>query len=262
MLMDILGILIGFAAIMLLFSLLTSAIVHGAQAALNLRLKNMKDIITAFFNHADHLDESVQKILQEKIENRTPNQVYATVLPVNLLGNRLKLTRIGKQELIDMVQEVQELGSDAKDKLKAKINKDFPALEEVMIQRFKQWMHQISIGVAFVICFAFQLNCFDLLSKLNNDSLYRAQLVQLSTRLENQSETSDTDVAPIHNNLSALNFNISPDKWQGYYAQANVSSVFNWIGIIFSTILISLGAPFWFNRLKDMASLRDKLAKS
>jgi hypothetical protein len=261
MLMDILGVLIGFSAVMLLFSLLTSAIVHGAQATLNLRLKNMKGIITAFFNHADQLDESIQKILQEKIENRTPNQVYSTVLPVNLLGNKLKLTRIDKQELIDMVQDVQELGSDAKDKLKAKINKDFAALEEVMIQRFKQWMHQISIGVAFVICFAFQLNCFELLTKLNNDSVYRAQLVQLSTRLDAQSQSSQSDFVPIHNNLSALNFNITPDKWPSYYAQAQVSSLFNWIGIVFSTILISLGAPFWFNRLKDMASLRDKLDK-
>jgi superoxide dismutase len=261
MLMDILGVLIGFSAVMLLFSLLTSAIVHGAQATLNLRLKNMKGIITAFFNHADQLDDSIQKILQEKIENRTPNQVYSTVLPVNLLGNKLKLTRIDKQELIDMVQDVQELGSDAKDKLKAKINKDFAALEEVMIQRFKQWMHQISIGVAFVICFAFQLNCFELLTKLNNDSVYRAQLVQLSTRLDTQPQPSQSDFVPIHNNLSALNFNITPDKWPSYYAQAQVSSLFNWIGIIFSTILISLGAPFWFNRLKDMASLRDKLDK-
>jgi hypothetical protein len=261
MLMDILGVLIGFSAVMLLFSLLTSAIVHGAQATLNLRLKNMKGIITAFFNHTDQLDHSIQKILQEKIENRTPNQVYSTVLPVNLLGNKLKLTRIDKQELIDMVQDVQELGSDAKDKLKAKINKDFTALEEVMIQRFKQWMHQISIGVAFIICFTFQLNCFDLLTKLNNDSVYRAQLVQLSTHIDTQTQVSQSDFIPIQNNLSALNFNITPDKWPSYYAQAQVSSLFNWIGIIFSTILISLGAPFWFNRLKDMASLRDKLDK-
>ncbi len=42
MLMDILGVLIGFAAVMLLFSLLTSAIVHGAQATLNLRLKTCR----------------------------------------------------------------------------------------------------------------------------------------------------------------------------------------------------------------------------
>jgi len=185
--------------------------------------------------------------------------VYSTVLPVNLLGNRLQLTRIDKQELIDMVQDVQEMGSEAKEKLKAKINKDFSALEEVMIQRFKQWMHQISIGVAFVICFVFQLNCFDLLSKLNNDSVYRAQLVQLSTQLKSQ---EGQEIEPIQTHLSALNFNITPDQWHGYYGQAKVSSLFNWIGIIFSSILISLGAPFWFNRLKDMASLRDKLAKT
>ncbi len=262
MLMDILGIMIGFASIMLLFSLLVSALVHGAQATLNLRLRNMKDIIGAFFKHTDQVDDEIYKLLNEKLQQRTPNQVYSTVLPVNLLGNRLELTRVSKQELIDMVYSIADMGHEAKEKLKAKIEKDFSTLEEVMIQRFKQWMHQISIGMAFVICFAFQLNCFDLLNKLNNDSAYRQQAIQagqLKTLDSKQPENESSD--QIQGQLSALSFNITPDKWPEYYAKAQISSLTNWIGIIFSTILISLGAPFWFNRLKDMASLRDKLSK-
>jgi len=258
--MDILGIMIGFASIMLLFSLLVSALVHGAQATLNLRLRNMKDIIGAFFKHTDQVDDEIYKLLNEKLQQRTPNQVYSTVLPINLLGNRLELTRVSKQELIDMVYSIADMGHEAKEKLKEKIEKDFSTLEEVMIQRFKQWMHQISIGMAFVICFVFQLNCFDLLNKLNNDTAYRQQAIQMG-----QVHTPDSPHAnnseQLQGQLSALSFNITPNKWTEYYATAQVSSLTNWIGIIFSTILISLGAPFWFNRLKDMASLRDKLSK-
>ncbi len=261
MLMDILGILIGFAAVMLLFSLLVSALVHGAQAALNLRLRNMKGIVEAFFKHADQVDEKIHSLICEKIEKRTPSQVYSTVLPLDLLGNRLKLTRISKQELIDMVYSIHELSIEAKEQLKAKINKDFLTLEGIMIQRFKQWMHQISIGLAFVICFVFQLNCFELLNKLNHDSAYRQQLIQLSTQLDPSNQDTN-DSAKLQGQLSALNFKITPDQWPKYYKPTSVNSIFNWLGIIFSTILISLGAPFWFNRLKDMASLRDKLSNN
>ena len=258
--MDILGIMIGFASIMLLFSLLVSALVHGAQAALNLRLKNMKGIIGAFFKHCDQVDESIQKLLNDKLAQRTPDQVYSTVLPVNLLGNRLELTRVSKKELIDMVYSITDMASDVKEKLKEKIEKDFGTLEEVMIQRFKQWMHQISIGIAFVICFAFQLNCFELLNKLNQDSAYRQQAIQVTQNLSN-TKPEDINNDEIQGSLSALSFNITPENWSNYYAKPAISSLTNWLGIIFSAILISLGAPFWFNRLKDIASLRDKLAK-
>jgi len=34
-----------------------------------------------------------------------------------------------------------------------------------------------------------------------------------------------------------------------------------WVGMIISTIFISLGAPFWFNRIKTLIQLKDKLSK-
>ncbi len=261
--MDILGIMIGFASIMLLFSLLVSALVHGAQATLNLRLRNMKGIIGAFFKHCDQVDDDIQQLLNDKLAQRTPNQVYSTVLPVNILGNRLELTRVSKKELIDMVYSITDMASDAKECLKEKIEKEFGTLEEIMIQRFKQWMHQISIGLAFIICFVFQLNCFELLNKLNHDSAYRQQAIQVVQALPTDTQYFEKSIRDdtLQGGLSALNFTINPDNWKSYYATPAMSSLTHWLGIIFSAILISLGAPFWFNRLKDMASLRDKLSK-
>jgi hypothetical protein len=124
-------------------------------------------------------------------------------------------------------------------------------------------MHQISIGLAFVICFVFQLNCFELLSKLNQDSAYRQQATQMAQALPAASQDSKTPIKSeqLQGSLSALDFKIDPQSWQDYYIKPAISSLTHWLGIIFSAILISLGAPFWFNRLKDMASLRDKLSK-
>jgi len=109
MLMDMLGIFIGFSAIMLMFSLLVTALVHGAQASLNLRLKNLKKVIESFFNQVDFLTDECVKTLLNKIDRRGPSQLYATALPLNLPGNKLKLTNIGRQELVDIIHNAHEL---------------------------------------------------------------------------------------------------------------------------------------------------------
>ena len=255
MLMDVLGILIGFASIMLLFSLLVTALVHGAQAALQLRFKNMKSVINSFFDHIDVLDEPCKTELNSKINGRSNTTLYATALPLDILGNRLKITKIGKKELLAVVDSVVEMTAEHKQKIQQEVEKHFSTLEEIMSQRFKQWMHQLSIALAFVICFVFKLNCFSVLDNLNQDSLYRQQAMQIAQDINLESRQT-----LVENKLIALNFTLEPDTWLPYYLSWSVDSLYNWLGIIFSAILISLGAPFWFNRLRDVVSLRDKLS--
>jgi len=266
MLMDMLGIFIGFCAIMLLFSLLVTAVVHGAQAALNLRLKNLKNVIEAFFHQVDFLSQDLVDSLLTKIDQRAPEHVYATALPVKLPGNTIKLTSIRQQELVDIIHRAHELSIEQREQLAQKVHYHFDILEELMCQRFKQWMHQISIATAFLICFSFQLNCFSILNDLNEDSYYRAQAAKLGSELIVQSDNGQLDNGQTNRDLThhmqTLNFEITPDEWRDYYFSFEVSTFTHWLGVIFSSILISLGAPFWFNRLKDLISLRDKLSPS
>ena len=261
MLMDILGILIGFIAIMLLFSLLVTALVQGAQATLNLRFKNLKTVITQFFQNMDFVEHKVTQSILDHIDQRFPSTLYATALPLNIAGNKLKLTNIGQQDLITLIGNTKDVSLEEKEQLKQKIMDHFETLEVIMSQRFKQWMHQISIILAFVISFIFQLNCFTLLNQLNHDRAFRQQANTLSQQLsiEPPSEIIETQIQP---QLSALMFEITPEQWPQYYFSLNIATIGHWLGIIFSSILISLGAPFWFNRLRDMASLRDNLSKA
>lgn len=261
MLMDILGIVIGFASIMLLFSLLVSALVHGAQAALQLRFKNMQSVIKSFFDHIDVLDEPCKSKLANLLDGRSNTSLYATALPLDILGNRLKLSNIGKKELLDIVDAIVEMTPEHKQKIQQEVEEHFHTLEEIMSQRFKQWMHQLSIAIAFVICFVFKLNCFTVLDNLNQDSMYRQQVITMAEEFNQTApplEQANTTV--YEDKLIALNFTLQPETWTGYYLSPNVNSLSNWLGIIFSAILISLGAPFWFNLLRDAISWRDKLS--
>ncbi len=262
MLMDILGIVIGFMAIMLLFSLLVTALVHGTQASLNLRFKNLQSALTQFFKDMDFVEFHITKTLLEKIERRYPNGLYATALPLNIPGNKIKMTSIGQQELVTIINNTKDISLEQKEQLKLKVLEHFDALEEFMSQRFKQWMHQISILVAFVICFVFQLNCFSLLDKLNYDSAFRHQANIIAQQVQAEALTQDATIADMQPSLQALQFEIRPESWPTYYFSLQFTTLSHWLGIIFSSILISLGAPFWFNRLKDVASLRDKFSKT
>jgi len=261
MLMDVLGILIGFIAVMLLFSLLITALVQGAQAALNLRFKNLKTVLTQFFQNMDFVEHKVIQTILEHFDKRFPSTLYATALPLDVPGNKLKLTNIGRQDLISLISNTKDVSIEEKEQLKQKILDHFETLEVIMSQRFKQWMHQLSIILAFLICFVFQLNCFSLLNQFNHDSAFRQQANTLSQQLnlEPSSESLDIQIQP---QLSALMFEITPEQWPEYYFSLNIATIGHWLGIIFSSILISLGAPFWFNRLRDMASLRDNLSKA
>ena len=266
MLMDILGIVIGFMAIMLLFSLLVTALVHGTQASLNLRFKNLQSALTQFFKDMDFVEFHITQLLLDKIERRYPNGLYATALPLNIPGNKIKMTSIGQQELITIINNTKDISLEQKEHLKLRVLEHFDALEEFMSQRFKQWMHQISILVAFVICFVFQLNCFALLDKLNYDSAFRHQANIVAQQFHSQDQpltaAQQTSIDDLQPSLHALQFEITPNKWVEYYFSLQFATLSHWLGIIFSSILISLGAPFWFNRLKDVASLRDKFSKA
>ena len=46
----------------------------------------------------------------------------------------------------------------------------------------------------------------------------------------------------------------SPDEWMKRWAQTNV------VGVLITTLLLSLGAPFWYSALGKLLQLRSVLA--
>lgn len=287
MLMDILGIVIGFCSIMLIFSLLVTALVHGTQATLNMRVRNMRNVIASFMDQFPDID--TQAVL-EKIDQRIPNNINPLVVPTGgkLFSQHIKLAFISKKELMSITEEILHDANDARNHLHKEIERSFKYLEEVMAQRFKQWMHQLAIAIAFALAFVFQLNTFDLIKDLNRDTALRNQAATYAGKIENtniEGEEANKEIDLISTQLSAMDFQLFSEGW-AYYMGDSIESVAavpesttkaeplvtsspsytllellqNWMGVICSAIFISLGAPFWFNSLKNVLHMRDKLA--
>jgi hypothetical protein len=61
--------------------------------------------------------------------------------------------------------------------------------------------------------------------------------------------------------LSLLNIDPWREKWD-FYVHDHKMRWNNWVGMLMTTILLSFGAPFWFNVLREMMNLRDSLTPS
>ena len=122
----------------------------------------------------------------------------------------------------------------------------------------KLWVAAASLAVAL----ALQVDTFALVKRLSIDDSYRQTLVELAQKQpaappdaagadpRKQAEASLELLASPAINLSPAAF-----VWPSQLQPAQIP------GILFTWLLLSLGAPFWFDMLKNLLKLRSLLAK-
>jgi len=104
---------------------------------------------------------------------------------------------------------------------------------------------------------------------LNGDSLLEEAVATYEGKV-NGYLTTDTDrlldhASSIRSSLNYAGFKIIPDPYHGWDFWPASKGLWPWDnlhfwGILFSAGLLSLGAPFWFNALKTLSSLRPVVA--
>ena len=135
-------------------------------------------------------------------------------------------------------------------------------------------------AVALVVAFALQLDAFALVKRLSMDDTYRETLVKTATdlkleELNPEQLKADPDLekakASVKESLALLaspSINLLPtrpalpenaDRWTR--AKSYLPAPKNVPGVLFAWVLLSLGAPFWFDMLKNLLKLRSLLAK-
>lgn len=86
--------------------------------------------------------------------------------------------------------------------------------------------------------------------KTQYDTLLTNEEKNEELRLKNQVANAKAD-------LASLNFKIMPSGIEYYLIYDKAKSFENYLGVLISAILISLGAPFWFNNLQRIFAIRD-----
>lgn len=146
-------------------------------------------------------------------------------------------------------------------KLHASFDNTIARVSDAFGAESKLWVTAVALFVAV----ALHLDAFHLLRRLSIDDRFRQQFVEVAAQLEQQRSTAPpdeqrelelqiADARRSYRMLASPAFDLVPDR-------LGVPPIDIWPGVLFSWVLLSLGAPFWFDALKNLLRLRSVMAR-
>lgn len=340
MLLDVIGILIAFVAVLLLLSLLVTALVQATQYVFRLRGRNLERGIAALLKAlplekvgAD-LQGTARKVM--KSDALVPLWREGGIFSIftRVLGP--KITWLTQDEL---KLALKDAGQELTDKGLATLGQLFPRMEVNASNRFLSLVRWITLAWSVAVAALFQVSAPEILSAVSRNKDLRDRLVAAAERAlpqaevtlkglaayESVSEAALEELSKRHPDLTSLLEQASgigkdkseilkeldgvlksqPEKRAAVLKEygeildalreekldAALTQVTNitgmlgtfdlkpWpkgskffygdsglkggaiLGVLLTAVLLSFGAPFWFNQLKNLVSLRDLIVK-
>jgi hypothetical protein len=273
-----LDVVISFATIMLGVSMLVMVGTQTISALFNIRGAQLKTGLEQLFAQAG-LDGSKGKEVADAV-------VLHPLLSDGVLWKRAA-PAIQQRELVQVLGLLKaKQFADIKDKLDSAaktVEEWFDAAMDRVSHRFAGVMRGATIVLSFAIAFALHLDAVDLLSRLSSSAELRQSLVVSAKAVQERAQASLSAAAPntaspsgadtstptalatftgllkqakgIQDDLKTSQFQLVPAPYPGCNFDGHI-----W-GIIASAVLLSLGAPFWFNVLSSASSMRPLLAQ-
>lgn len=153
-------------------------------------------------------------------------------------------------------------------------------------QRFTMWMRVWTVAFAFLIAFGACIDTFQLLSDLSTNNALRTQLVNAAPQINDLAKSVPLQPG-VTQDLTTLKQNadqvrailatsgaglptVSPRNWHwklsgfftgAFWSQFTTPALWRqFAGVLATALLLSLGAPFWYNALSQLTSLKPVLA--
>jgi hypothetical protein len=142
----------------------------------------------------------------------------------------------------------------------ARVNSWFDQTMDRVSQRFTNYTHWITMGVSVFVVLAVQLDVIAVADRLWIDDQFRNTIVKQATDTFSNSSNSTVDPVdpkPYYNLLNKTALITLPLDRDWPKRLMDVRKI---PGMVLAVLLISLGAPFWYNALKDLLKLRSSLA--
>jgi len=159
---------------------------------------------------------------------------------------------------------------EASSEIVARMHTWFDNSVERVKQRFSYDMRKLTTICALAVALGLQLDSVDLMRRLSVDDHLRSALVEQASgamQAYNESLAAPDNVTGVADALSRIEtqkhrlsefgvtgYSLWPDDWMAEWSVQKLP------GILLSWILLSLGAPFWYEALKNFLRLRSVLA--
>jgi hypothetical protein len=268
-LLNNLDVVLSFATIMLGISLLIMVLTQTVSTLLNLRGRNLLAGLVLLFKESP-LQESVGA------------QVAKTILANPLLADGAFFSRIApairKEELLAMIDQLKTTqfkhAATELEEAKQRIETWFQSSMDRVSHRFAGWMRMITVLFSFAIAFGLHLDSLEILGRLSSDPALRNSLAGLSQNLLDRAQqlkvaSQDSTAASatpqelerLIGDAKGIAASFEQTPFQLFAKQdPDFRFLQHFWGILVSAVLLSLGAPFWFNVLGVASSLRPVLA--
>jgi 3',5'-cyclic AMP phosphodiesterase CpdA len=282
MLSNVLGILIAFVTIILLLSMVVTGLVQATQAVLRLRSRNLQQGVAALLAKYSGSVESKMDYrgLAAKVLNSPKLALLERVDKGDSKMRRLlgpKVSWAPPAELAGAIAHAADLLRAASpdravlspDASPQRIEQDVVRMEPALRKRFQMFIRLWTIFWSLIVAVLFQVNTPDLLSSFGSQPASTAAYVAaadkdltLAKSAGSHEATGETAGTSAGEGAEAQLQTFGIRFWGGhteYYFDPNDG--LHWpaiIGVLMTGILMSFGAPFWFQKLQFLASLRDQ----
>jgi hypothetical protein len=210
---------------------------------------------------AKTLDEDSKRALTEVLASNGISDPGQTLKNIRAMALKIEASNpeLGNHAR-DGLAVLHEAGSD----FVARVNSWFDQTIDRVSQRFTHYTHWITLCAAVIVVVGVQLDIIAVVDRLSIDDQFRNGVVNKAisdfstAKLSGDATEPTVDPHPYYNLLNQTGLITLPVN-RGWVQQLNDPRKIP--GMLMAILLISLGAPFWYNILKDLIGLRSTLAK-
>jgi hypothetical protein len=186
------------------------------------------------------------------------------MLQANGVNNAQETLKNITSMALEIEQANPELTSDVRDRIAilsaaandfvGRVNSWFDQTIDRVSQRFTSYTHGITLLVALVLAFGLQLNIVTVVNRLSADDQFRQAAASVAVKVTSTPPPGNTAAADYYRFLDNAGLVTLP-VWNSPVNWTKVPQIF------LTAMLMTLGAPFWYNALKDLLRLRSAMAQ-
>jgi len=207
---------------------------------------------------AKKLEGDAEPALKKALEDGGIKDPEQTLKNIRAMGLVLEASN---PELSNQARDGLAILHEASSDFVARVNSWFDQTMDRVSQRFTSYTHWITMGISVVVVLGVQLDIIAVADRLWIDDQFRSTIVKQATDDFSKSSPNPNDdrVDPkpyynLLNKTALITLPLDRSWWPRLKDWRRLP------GMILSVLLISLGAPFWYNALKDLLKLRSSLA--
>jgi hypothetical protein len=170
-----------------------------------------------------------------------------------------------KSNLLKVINILRREAKDDAAKLQADLEAWFNGQMDRITGSYKRWAKRLAIPIALVIAFSFNIDTVAIARSLYTDGAVRSAVLSVAASgnaCPSATNEASASTACLNTTITGLRELKLPIGWSGQrFAQVQAMNFWQVVtklfGLLLTTVAASLGAPFWFDQLNRLGSLRN-----